>query len=318
MRGQHYIDRYHLRAYELFYEDTPSYTRQRLQLARVRRASKDNGARDPVFDVNGKASSQRWADALGLRTARVLHLVDSVEEVPWDALPERFVIKPDRGVSGNGVHLLRRSGDAFVEARSGAHLTAAEVTTRLRRLADAGTVSSDLVVEEMVLDPANPDGPPVDWKVTTFFGRVGVVLGRRKRPGARSRVRWFDAEWNDLGRAAREPGAPVDSSISVPEHADEMLELASLVSSCVPTPHLRVDFYLDASGPVFGEITPAPGGPPSFRRDVEARLGTMWEEAQGRLMARAATAGALAPETSRLPLSVVHRPGGRSDVWTGD
>jgi len=317
LRGQHYIDRIHAQTLRRLRDSAPSYTRQREQLARVRRASKDNGARDPVFDINGKANSQQWAEDLGVRTARILQLVDSIESVPWETLPERFVIKPDRGVSGNGVYLLRRSGDAFVDARSGARMTVSDLTSRLRRLSAAGTISTGLVVEEMVLDPANPDGPPVDWKVVTFFGRIGLIFGKRAQPGARAKTRWFDEDWNDVGRAAHGP-AWRDPSIRPPKHAEEMLQLASRISACVPTPHLRVDLYEDATGPVFGEITPQPGGPVAYRRDVDVRLGAMWEEAQGRLMVRAARAGELTPATSRLPMSVTRRPGSEHELLTTD
>ncbi|WP_298804297.1 ATP-grasp fold amidoligase family protein [uncultured Pseudokineococcus sp.] len=260
--------------------------------------------RDPVFDVNDKKDSQRWAQQLGLRTAEVLAAGRTASTVPWCDLPERFVVKPDKGVASKGVFLLERTAEGFRDLRRGTATTAEEVTEELLGLAAAGTVSEEVLVESMVRDPQTPGWAPIDWKVLAFYGRVGLITAIRTPPGAPRACRWFDASWQDLGLAVHGP-TKRDASIPTPRHAEAMLRAASLVSACVPTPFLRVDLYEDEAGPVFGEITPQPGGPLAFRRGVDRWLGEMHVEAQGRLMARAASSGALAPSLAPLPWSVV-------------
>ncbi|CAA9427899.1 MAG: hypothetical protein AVDCRST_MAG35-2409 [uncultured Quadrisphaera sp.] len=286
---------------------TPSFAYKDEEARRVRRTGHELGVRHPVWSVNDKDDAHAWARRLGLRVPRLLGEHPDVTEVRWADLPDRAVLKPVKGAASRGVLLLERTGDRWRDLHAGEVVTTEELTGRHRALADAGTISREVIVEELVQDPQRPGMPPVDWKVHCFFGHVGLVLAKssRRRPEGPPAVGWrlFDDGWNDLGAAVG--GHPVDEGIRPPVHAEELLRVARLVSAAVPRAFLRVDLYDGADGVVFGEITPEPGNRHLFRRDVDRRMGELWEEAEARLLLRCTAAGALEPADGPLPESAV-------------
>lgn len=275
----------------------PSFAYKHAERQRVRRAASSLGSTEPVWSINAKQDAYRWVDAMGVRRPASVADVESVDDLDWESLPTRFVLKPNTGAGGHGILLLERHASGFRDVLRGGVRSRADVTDELRGLAERGAVSRRLLVEEMVQDPQRPGQAPVDWKVYTFFGSVGLILARapgvdlRGRPHPHWRV--FDASWRDLGDVYA--GHPRTPTIAVPVHAGELVELAARLSAAVPRPFLRVDLYDDAAGPVFGEITPEPGGRQRLRRDVDRALGEMWEDAEARLLVRAAAAGVLDP-----------------------
>jgi hypothetical protein len=275
----------------------PSYTYKNAEMRRVRRLGLALGHEEPVWSVNDKDSAHAWADQLGIRRPALIGRYDDVRQVPWEALPDSCVLKPTHGAHSRGVHLLARAGSAWTELVSHRTLTSAQVAADVTALADAGEVSRAVLVEELVQDPQRPGGPPVDWKVFTFYGRVGVISAKVTHldPVTGPRVRWklFDEDFADLGRAATQH--QLDPSIPPPQHAEQLLDMARRISLAVPRPHLRVDLYDGQDGPVFGEITPEPGGSHVWRRDLDRALGRLWEDAEARLRVQVALAGLYDP-----------------------
>lgn len=282
----------------------PSFAYKHAEMRRVGSLLRDFRVPDPVWTINDKDAAHEWADGLGIPRPALIGRYPHIGLVRWAELPDEVALKPVKGSSGHGIFLLRRQGQGWREVKGGHALTAEAVERRYRSLVDRGSVSPSVVAEELVVDPARPGLPPVDWKFYTFFGRVGLVLAKAPQLGGRERAtgwRAYDGDWTDLGAAYR--GHRLDRSIRVPEHADELLDLARRISSAVPRAFLRVDLYDGRSGPVFGEITPQPGGHQYFRPRVDRMLGECWEEAEARLLVRAALAGVTVPATEALPQS---------------
>ncbi|MGV8964922.1 MAG: ATP-grasp fold amidoligase family protein [Cellulomonas sp.] len=275
----------------------PSYTYQRLELSRVRRRMRELGGQDPAYEINAKDSAYAWARGLGVRTPALLAAVPDVGAIRWADLPDRFVLKPCHGTASTGVYLLERTADSWLELLTRRTLTTINLESELRDLARRGIVSSRLLLEELVVDPRRPGLPPIDYKVSTFFGEVGLIEAKSHGVGSRGQAvsTWkvFDPEWSDLGNVFGDYAT--DPAIPAPLHAEALLDLARRISLAVPRPYLRVDLYDDAAGPVFGEITPEPGGEVLVRPDVDRLLGEHWEQAQARLHIRAARMGILTP-----------------------
>lgn len=268
-------------------------------MRRVRAHADALGVLHPVWGVNDKDDAHAWARALGVATPVLLGVHDDAADVPFGDLPDEVVVKPARGSSSRGVHLLRRTGRGqWWEVRTRRLLQDRDVVGRLQDLAGAGRTSASVVVEEMVVDPRSPQGPPVDWKVHTFYGQLGVIVGKVLRPerprGQQVRWRIFDDTWTDLGRAVDRH--PLDRTIQPPVHAAQLVDVARRVSAAVPRSFVRVDLYDGVEGIVFGEVTPEPGGDHVFRRDVDRAMGHLCEQAEARLLARAVASGLLDPE----------------------
>lgn len=274
---------------------TPSFAYKSREMQRIRAGMRELGMKDPAYLVDAKDDAHAWAEVMGFRTPRVYATVPHVGAVDWDRLGDEVVLKPARGTSGVGVHLLRRDGARWRELGSRRSLSSDEVVDGYRLLEERGVVSREILLEELVTDPAYPDDPPVDYKVMTFYGVVGLIEAKRCRPGS-ERDSWkvFDASWRSLRNPFND--YLTDESISPPAHADGILDLASRVSRAVPRPYLRIDLYEDRDGPLLGEVTPEPGGDIDVRRDVDVHLGRLWEEAEGRLRVRFARDGVLTPD----------------------
>ena len=281
----------------------PSYATKLAAARRVGRMATALGTPDPVWTINDKSDAYAWVDLLGVRRPQVLGEYPRMSDVDWTSLPDRCVLKPVRGAGAKGVHVIERRGDAWYDLRSGRTVTPDSARRSMQRLAAEGTVSDEVIVEQMVTDSRRPGQPPVDYKVHTFYGRVGLVLARAPWTSPHEEPRTgnkaFDSGWQDLGPDVV-PGLQ-DRTIAPPRHADEMLAMAARVSAAVPRPFLRVDLYDDDDGPMFGEITPFPGGPHKYRRDVDRHMGECWEEAEARLLVRSARAGILDPATADVP-----------------
>jgi hypothetical protein len=275
----------------------------------VRGIGHEFGTSHPVWDINGKHNAHQWAGHLGVRRPCLVGSYTDVAAVPWGSLPDRVILKPETGAGGAGVYLLERRGDQWHDLLAGRHTSLEHVSKSLHALARSGKVSDRIIVEEAVKDPRRPEAAPVDWKFYTFFGHVAIVLARAPTPDLRGgppRALWrvFDEHWTDLGADAYN-GHEYDASIEPPLAGQALVAVAAEISAAVPRPFLRVDLYEDEKGPVFGEITPEPGGRQRFRRDIDRRLGACWEEAEARLVVRSVRAGALTPATEALPESAL-------------
>ncbi|PFG38845.1 teichuronopeptide biosynthesis TupA-like protein [Georgenia soli] len=285
----------------------PSFTYKSREAARVRRLMRELGVKDPAFEVDGKDDLHAWARSFGVRTPRLLAVHEHVREIDWSALPDRFVLKPTRGASSAGVLLLTRRGGDWLDLVTGRDLTEQGVVTELESLAARKEVSAAVLLEELIEDPRFPGAQPPDYKVSTFFGRIGFIEAKSHgyadgRPVARWRV--FGPDWTDLGNGFNDEQ---DHTIPPPLHAEELLEVAARVSAAIPRPYLRVDMLDSADGPVLGEITPEPGNDPVARSGLDRPLGELWEDAEARLKVRAARAGFLSPAHEPLPEGLVGR-----------
>jgi len=277
----------------------PSFTYKFHEYARIRRVLKQNGNKEPVFLVNAKDAAHDWARRLGVRTPDLIGVFDDVTEIPWDMLPDRVVIKPTRGTTSTGVYLLERSGDGWEDLYRHVATTSEALAREMRTLADSGAISHSMLVEELILDPRYPKQPPIDYKVHTFYGTVGLIECKSHgvdEDGNPLGFFWgFDPDWRPIGGGNPFHEASVDPLIPPPVHHDELLAMARKVSASVPRPYLRVDLFEDERGPVFGELTPEPGGALFIQGDLDRHLGELWEEAEARLRIRIMAGGWLDP-----------------------
>ena len=275
----------------------PSFTYKRLESIRAQQSMHEYDCSDPVFSINGKDKTHDWARELGVRTPELIGIYSDIADLPWDDFPERSVLKPLRGSTSKGVFLLQRADGGWRDLASGRVVSPDDVAREYRALVTSGAISADVLVERAIVDPRCPGLPPIDYKVYTFYGQVGLTMAKGHAwdgcGGSAASFRVFDAQWRDLGDAfGRNRLNPL---IPPPVRGAEMLELASLVSSAVPRGLLRVDLFEDEDGPVLGEVTPEPGGSVIVRSDVDRMLGQQWEDAEARLRVRFARAGQLSP-----------------------
>ncbi len=177
-------------------------------------------------------------------------------EINWDELPEKFVLKWNFGCGGNvicpdksklDIPATKRDLDRFEKIKF--HLIAAEPQYDFKE---------KLILCEQFIE--TEDGhSPVDYKFYCFNGKPAYVLccigrGSQKKPD----FYFFDRSWqlqrlNHQGKAA-----PEGFTLPKPEGMDELFDYAEKLSK--PFPFVRADFYLEKGKAYFGELTFTPGG----------------------------------------------------------
>lgn len=177
-------------------------------------------------------------------------------EINWEDLPEKFVLKWNFGCGGNvvcpdknklDIEQTIRDLNKFEKMKF--HLIAAEPQYDFK--------DKRIVCEQFI---ETEDGhSPVDYKFYCFNGEAKYVLccigrGEQQKPS----FYFFDRNWqlqrlNKMGKAA-----PEGFTIPKPEGMDQLFDYAEKLSK--PFPFVRADFYLEKGKAYFGELTFTPAG----------------------------------------------------------
>ena len=178
---------------------------------------------------------------------------DHPDEIDWEQLPDRFVIKVSHGC---GMNILCRDKTQFDRAEAIVKLTQwqsveSPAYTKFREWAYRGG-SRKIIVEEFL---ENEDGnPPDDYKVFCFNGKPKFVQVDFDRFDEHRRG-FYDLDWTQLPFAWRIKTKEVDSP--PPRGLEKMIEIAEVLSKDLP--FARIDLYEIGDRVLLGEITLYPG-----------------------------------------------------------
>ena len=193
---------------------------------------------------------------------------DDPEEIDWNALPDKFVLKWNFGNGGNVVCTDKSKLDKSAAVRDlkrfgklKFHLLAAEPQYDVAR---------KVLICEKFIEPECGNSP-VDYKIYCFNGEAKYVLcciGRQE--GRKPSFYFFDRSWH-LQRLNRQGMmAPKNFALPKPDGMDALFEYAEKLSK--PFPFVRADFYLEHGKAYFGELTFTPSGGFDYGRLPETDL----------------------------------------------
>lgn len=175
------------------------------------------------------------------------------EDIDWDALPNRFVLKTNHSGGNTGV-ILCRDKRTFDRQSAITKLNSSlkhDVFKDLREW-PYKNVQKKVFAEEFVeVAPSVIDLP--DYKFFCFNGEVKAlfVATERQNPNEDVKFDFFDAEYKHLPFRQGHENAKVLPQ--KPHSFDEMKAIASKLSKGIP--HVRVDLYEVNGKPLFGELT---------------------------------------------------------------
>lgn len=202
----------------------------------------------------------------------LLGVWDKPEDIDWNRLPARFVLKPNHACKQ--VALVRDAA-----GRDPARLVAAArewlATDYFDRTCEWGY--RDLprrLLAEPLLRPA-AGSTALEAQLFTFGGRTALIRLMTGERGTASLAEcWFDARGRRL--AVTKKGKPVPATLD-DDCRQRLVELAGRLSAGFR--HLRVDFYLTDDGIRVGELTPyTSGGRPLFKpASIDGTLGRFWD-----------------------------------------
>ncbi len=190
--------------------------------------------------------------------------------MPFDELPDRFVVK---ATHGSGWYRLV-SDKAVVDRQE----LIAQCTFWLSQNYYCGErewvykyITPRILVEEYVNDGTGPE--PIRYKVFVFHGNAQVITAEVGVPGQASHS-FYGRSWERL--AGFYPWWKVIDTLVRPPHLDELVRYAEILAGRLD--FVRVDLYDTEAGVRFGEMTTCPGGGtlPFSPREFDRYLGNLW------------------------------------------
>lgn len=187
--------------------------------------------------------------------------------IPFDALPERYVVKPNH--SSGHVFVPSPGFDRAAAVRRMRQWLRENYYWRAREYQYLHIRRRRILVEEF-LDDGHPDGP-LDYRIFCFDGTPAVIQVDNHHHDINP---FYDTSWSPLDLRYRRNAKP--AVIERPGRLDAMLEAAATLSASFD--FVRVDLFVVGARIVVGEMTFTPVGtslriePPEW----DVRLGELW------------------------------------------
>lgn len=196
---------------------------------------------------------------------------DHVDEIPWETLPNQFVIKWNFGCGQNlicfdksklDIEDTKRKLNEWYKIHDTFYLTYSEMQYK--------GIPPKLICEKLI---ETEDGNlPIDYKFYCFDGKAECVLVccDRDETGHSAKYYFFDRNWNlkRYNKAGKE--APENFTLPKPQKIEQLFDYAEKLTK--PFPFVRADFYLENSKATFGELTFTPCGGFDVNRLPETQI----------------------------------------------
>lgn len=213
-------------------------------------------------------------NGLGHILVPILGVYNNPNEIDFDRLPEKFVLKCTHGCGFNIISSSKNS------------LNIESTKKRLSRWMrqNIGKKSGELhyatmkprIISEVFLEEPNSSQFPIDYKVYCFGGKAHctmVCLGRDLSFSAKHFI-FFNRDWTKRLNYDRR-GLSENLSINKPTGYEKMIEYAEQLSK--PFPFVRLDFYIINGKPLLGEMTFTPNGcvDPTLTELAQIEMGSL-------------------------------------------
>ena len=240
------------------------------------------GVEHPVDKITYKLRAYHLADLYMVKHAKVQGIYSRIEIVPWEKLPEQFIIKPQQGCSTKGVlPLVKQKDGKYQDILRNKTMSLEEVICYYLEglLPEAKEKHSrELWIEELLINPL-----PCDWKVHTFNGKIGIIE-QFKRDEHIKYHKYWTRRWVNIPKICSKIFTyEINNELPGPLHPEEILETAAKLSKEIAHPYVRIDLYDIPEGVYLGEVTPHPGRTCVYLPFWEDLLGRMWEKAEEEL-----------------------------------
>ena len=181
-----------------------------------------------------------------------LGIWDKPYQIPWNDLPNKFVLKTTHGGGSSGVVICKDktcfSTDTAITRLN--HSMKQNIWRKLREWPYKNV--KPRILAEKYIDPLSEDDL-TDYKWYCFDGEpkyCQVIQNRSKK----ETINFFDTNWKHQEFVGLNPSAVQATVIpSRPRRLDKQLEIARLLSQNIP--FVRIDLYEDGDIVYFGEIT---------------------------------------------------------------
>jgi hypothetical protein len=183
----------------------------------------------------------------------LIGIYDSPDEIKWEALPHKFVVKWN---FGSGMNVICYDKEAFDIEKARKKLEIWGNTKVWRRFSEMQyKYAPKKIIIEKFIESTSTD-LPIDYKIFCFHGKPQIISEYIRDKETFSVIRnYFDFDWKPL--ACVDQSKCDDASLfSKPGTLAALFKYAEILSK--PFPFVRVDFYESDGKVIFGELTFTP------------------------------------------------------------
>ncbi|MFW5793854.1 MAG: ATP-grasp fold amidoligase family protein [Bacteroidota bacterium] len=237
------------------------------------KAHKSGIRKNPVDDIAYKLKGYKLAQKQNIKTPIIYRVYKNINDVDWEELPNKFVIKPQAGCSTNGVYpLVYKGKEVYFDLL---RKTTLPLKKYMKLYSEGERHSKSLWIEELLSEPL-----PYDWKLYAFNGNIGLIrqFNRNEKPAT---AKCYDTDWNEVKVFGT--NYKKNHYLPKPMFPNELISTAEKLSKAVRYPFVRVDLYETVNGVYFGEITPHPAHAFQLSKEYDDYLDNLWIEAEGEL-----------------------------------
>lgn len=197
----------------------------------------------------------------------LISVYDSADEIDFDNLPQKFVLKCNHGAGYNIICIDKNKLD-IEETKEKLNKWMKEEYYKYAAEIQYKNIEKKILCEKY-LDMNTGKKNPTDYKIYCFNGEPKIILVMNDRDTAVTRE-FYNEKWERI--QLRDNENPPKTPTAKPENLEQMLEYAKKLSK--PFPFVRVDLYNVNGAIVFGELTFTPTGcMASYKEEVSKMMG---------------------------------------------
>lgn len=182
----------------------------------------------------------------------------SEEDIPWDELPDQFVIKCTHGCHMNIICTSKQKFNVN-EAKKKLKKWLKEKQWKEQAEIHYKKIQPRIIVEKYIPFAGNEKNQmPIDYKIYCFNGEPKVVMICYNRSDS-VKFNYYDIEGNSLSHVVKKE-LWGNTSLQLPKSIDDMILYSKKLISGGDFPFVRIDFYELNNTPIFGEMTFTPSG----------------------------------------------------------
>ncbi len=245
----------------------PAYLSEKIQWLKLHDRNEQYERLVDKYAVRGYVEEKIGSDFL----VPLIGVWDSPDDIDWDALPNKFVMKT---VNGSHTNIL---------CTDKSKLNIEDAVNKLRKWQKSNqtfyygrewpykNVKPRIIAEEFI-ESSTPGGL-IDYKFMCFSGKVDNVMLCFDRMSGHTTFNHFDKDWNFLRYQYVDADKPANYTLPKPKRIDEMFQIAETLSA--PFPFVRVDLYCENDKIFFGELTfyPQSGFDTDYTPETDLHLG---------------------------------------------
>lgn len=246
---------------------------------------KGREAKLPTFFYEKEASYNFFTEN-NINTVEKLAIVDRPEQIDFDSLPYKFVLKPSFLSSTLGVMLLEKIDEEFYwDSFLRRKLSKSDILNIQNKFFNESNAKvKKIVIEEMVLDSLGYK-IPLDYKVFVFGDKIGGMGLYNRNLRNQTLVDWYDSnlELSNLVMC-NNPHTFNTPKPHIIQNKKEIIDFAIDVNRKIGLSFVSLDIYSTLQGLKLGEVTLCPGGVYyqkmfTVPHETQVLWGKLWQEA---------------------------------------